>query len=46
MWIGGNDPVGINELQKMPMIEYFALADRKIAEEHEKIKNAKKQGSR
>lgn len=36
-WVADNDPVKINELKRMPVIEYYALADHKIEVENKKI---------
>jgi hypothetical protein len=41
-WTADNDPVKINELQKLPVIEYYALADHKIEVENKKIKAIQK----
>jgi hypothetical protein len=37
-WVAENDPVKINELKRMPTIEYYALADHKIDVENKRIK--------
>lgn len=42
MWMAGGDAVAMSELQKMPLIEYYGLVDRKIDEWKQHEKNEKK----
>lgn len=41
-WLAGNDPLKIQALEKMPVIEYFLLLDTKIKE----MKKASENGNR
>lgn len=42
MWMAGNDAVMMSELQRMPLMEYYALVDKKIDEWKSHVKNEKK----
>jgi hypothetical protein len=41
-WLAGDDPLKIQALEKMPIIEYFILLDKKINE----MKKASANGNR
>lgn len=46
-WLADNDPVKLETLDKMPVIEYYALLDKKIADgvaalkRHERMRNGR-----
>jgi len=43
-WLGDNDPVKIDHISKMPMLDFFIMLNKKIIETEKQIKKAQRNG--
>jgi hypothetical protein len=44
-WMAGDDPVRINAYEQMPLIEYWAMLNKRVAEAKQEMERAKKSSS-
>lgn len=42
LWMAGDDPIKVEALNKLPVIEYFALLDKRLADAKAAMNRMKK----